>query len=241
MTMTPHREDCDNQSCRGNTWSPCTCRWGIPNISEQANRKHLPLDPNPLQNVYKILSTGMKCRSYFTEACLSVPVVSSCNTLREENSLPKLPLLEAALVYCCHFLLSGPRPCLLLSHRLPLTPGQWPWLLAVPCFPLPASDSGAAAAVEGATSSPQRIAALWLGQSPLDPHWKPLVGRSVLLCPDCENSKDNKHQEPQLRCKQAHESLYSSLRAGHKSSWCNRIGEHPRSRGSGFIKEKQQQ
>jgi hypothetical protein len=33
-----------------------TCRWGIPTISDQANKKHLLLDLNTLQNVQKTLS-----------------------------------------------------------------------------------------------------------------------------------------------------------------------------------------
>lgn len=45
MTTIPHREDWDNQSCRCSAQSPCTCRWGIVNISNKANRKHLLLDP----------------------------------------------------------------------------------------------------------------------------------------------------------------------------------------------------
>lgn len=62
------------------TFLPCTCRWGIPNISGQANSKHLPLDPTPPQMFARSYPQGIKCSSYLTKDRLRVPVLLSCNT-----------------------------------------------------------------------------------------------------------------------------------------------------------------
>jgi hypothetical protein len=47
MTMAPHGEDSDNWSYKGKAQSHSTSSKGTPNISDQGNRNHRLLDPNP--------------------------------------------------------------------------------------------------------------------------------------------------------------------------------------------------
>jgi hypothetical protein len=64
-----------------------TCRWGIPNISDQANRNHLLSDPIHPQTVYKILSRrnkGVRIIPSSESICHK-----SCSTAWEENCYPE--------------------------------------------------------------------------------------------------------------------------------------------------------
>ena len=85
MPMTLHWEDCDNQSQRDwlsqrdNTLSPSTCRCSIPSISDKANRKQLPLDPNQSPDIYKVPSIRNKVHELFYQR-LRGPVLLSSNT-----------------------------------------------------------------------------------------------------------------------------------------------------------------
>ena len=83
------------------------CADEAPLISQN---KHLPLDPNPPQNVYKILATRNKVHKLFHQRSSESACLIELKHSREEHSLLKLSMLEAAPVYHSHFLLSGLNP-----------------------------------------------------------------------------------------------------------------------------------
>lgn len=95
-----------------------TCRWGIPNLSYQANRKHLPLDPMPPHCVIRPYPQGTKCMSYFTNDCMRVLVLLSVLSQSFHHWKP----LESTAATSCSVVLTLAPGCLLspaACHWLP--------------------------------------------------------------------------------------------------------------------------
>jgi hypothetical protein len=81
-----HREICGHQSHRGNTPRPFTCRWGIPDISDQDNRK-------------REVTTGQHRPK--TEFSMLLRYIAAWSLLAN-----KLPFLD--IPPCKRYLISGP-------------------------------------------------------------------------------------------------------------------------------------